>query len=453
MTENRRLPYDYTVSITFEQRLCKHDIRGSIAHAEMLGTQGIITAQEANLIVSGLSEIYEEIEAGILQWDPALEDIHMNIESHLFKKIGDTAGKLHTARSRNDQMATDMRLYCVEAIELTKQKIKALQTSLVNKAEANQAVIIPGYTHLQRAQPVLLSHHLLAYFHMFQRDIERFHDCFKRTNVLPLGSGALAGVPYPIDRELVARKLGFSEISNNSMDAVSDRDFVVEYQASSALCAMHISRLSEELIMWSSKEFGFVRLSENHTTGSSIMPQKRNPDIAELARGKTGRIYGHLIGTLTMLKGLPLTYNRDLQEDKQALFDTVDTLLNTLDIVTDMIEHLTVNVPNTLVDRHDINILATDLADYLVTKGIPFRTAHGIVSKLVRHAELQGQSLEAIPLEDYQKFSELFDEDLYEITIESSINNRDVLGGTNADQVKQSIKQAFSLIEATLEPN
>ena len=313
MTENRRLPYDYTVSITFEQRLCKHDIRGSIAHAEMLGTQGIITAQEANLIVSGLSEIYEEIEAGILQWDPALEDIHMNIESHLFKKIGDTAGKLHTARSRNDQMATDMRLYCVEAIELTKQKIKALQTSLVNKAEANQAVIIPGYTHLQRAQPVLLSHHLLAYFHMFQRDIERFHDCFKRTNVLPLGSGALAGVPYPIDRELVARKLGFSEISNNSMDAVSDRDFVVEYQASSALCAMHISRLSEELIMWSSKEFGFVRLSENHTTGSSIMPQKRNPDIAELARGKTGRIYGHLIGTLTMLKGLPLTYNRDLQ--------------------------------------------------------------------------------------------------------------------------------------------
>lgn len=453
MTENRRLPYDYTVSITFEQRLCKHDIRGSIAHAEMLGTQGIITAQEANLIVSGLSEIYEEIEAGILQWDPALEDIHMNIESHLFKKIGDTAGKLHTARSRNDQMATDMRLYCVEAIELTKQKIKALQTSLVNKAEANQAVIIPGYTHLQRAQPVLLSHHLLAYFHMFQRDLERFHDCFKRTNVLPLGSGALAGVPYPIDRELVARKLGFSEISNNSMDAVSDRDFVVEYQASSALCAMHISRLSEELIMWSSKEFGFVRLSENHTTGSSIMPQKRNPDIAELARGKTGRIYGHLIGTLTMLKGLPLTYNRDLQEDKQALFDTVDTLLNTLDIVTDMIEHLTVNVPNTLVDRHDINILATDLADYLVTKGIPFRTAHGIVSKLVRHAELQGQSLEAIPLEDYQKFSELFDEDLYEITIESSINNRDVLGGTNADQVKQSIKQAFSLIEATLEPN
>ena len=317
MTKNDRVS-SYTVSLSYDRRLYRQDVTGSIAHARMLEKQGIISRQEAELIVEGLVSIRQDIEDDSFEWREDLEDLHMNVEAALFRKIGDTAGKLHTARSRNDQVATDMRLYCKEAIHETLGCIKALQAALVAVAETHKEVMIPGYTHLQRAQPVLLSHHLLAYFHMLQRDRERFHDCLRRTDVLPLGSGALAGVPYPIDREFVARELGFSRVSVNSMDAVADRDFLVDYHAAAAACMMHLSRMAEEMVLWSSQEFGFIRLADRYTTGSSIMPQKRNPDFAELARGKTGRVYGHLMGILTLLKGLPLTYNRDLQEDKEG---------------------------------------------------------------------------------------------------------------------------------------
>ena len=327
----------YTVSIDYDRRLARHDIAGSIAHARMLAKQEIITQEDADLITEGLAEVCREIEAGEFPWDPSLEDLHMNIESRLQALIGAPAGRLHTARSRNDQIAVDMRLYTKEVIDDTLAKLRRVQSALVELAERHREAIMPGYTHLQRAQPVLFAHHMLAYFQMFQRDIQRFLDCRRRADVLPLGSGALAGVSYPADREFLARELGFEEISANSMDAVSDRDFVLEYLAAAAICAMHLSRLAEEIVLWSSREFGFVTLSEEFTTGSSIMPQKRNPDFAELARGKTGRVYGNLLGLLTVLKGLPLTYNRDLQEDKEGFFDTVDTLTSTLEVFNGML--------------------------------------------------------------------------------------------------------------------
>jgi argininosuccinate lyase len=395
----------------------------------------------------GLGAIRQEIEEGSFPWKEELEDLHMNIEARLFDKIGDVAGKLHTARSRNDQVATDMRLYCKEAIGQTQEKIKALQAALLATAEAHRAVVIPGYTHLQRAQPVLFPHHLLAYFHMLQRDRERFQECLRRTDVLPLGSGALAGVPYPIDREFVARELGFRGISQNSMDAVADRDFLVEYHAAAALCMMHLSRLAEELVLWSSQEFDFVRLDDAYTTGSSIMPQKRNPDFAELARGKTGRVYGHLVGILTLLKGLPLTYNRDLQEDKEGFFDTVDTLSSTLDVFAGMVSTLTVNAERTRQAAQDSYILATDLADYLVRKGEPFRSAHGIVSALVREAASQGKGLAELGLEEYRRLSPRFDKDVYAISVDSSISSRDVPGGTSPRRVGEALKEAHRLLE------
>jgi argininosuccinate lyase len=327
---------DYAASIPFDQRLYRQDIEGSIAHARMLARQGIIAASDAAAIIKGLNSIRKEIERGRLRFKVELEDIHMNIEARLFEKIGETAGKLHTARSRNDQMALDLRLFIMEETRKTIGTITALQISLVELAAANRDVIMPGYTHLQQAQPVLLAHHLLAYFEMFQRDKERFQDCLQRTDVLPLGSGALAGVPYPIDRKFLAGQLGFSKVSTNSLDAVSDRDFVVEYQAAAAIAMMHLSRLAEEFILWSSTEFDFIEIGDAFTTGSSIMPQKKNPDVAELARGKTGRVYGHLTGILTIMKSLPLAYNRDMQEDKEGLFDTVDTLQTSLEVFARM---------------------------------------------------------------------------------------------------------------------
>ena len=339
MTDNSQ----YTVSIDYDRRLYRQDIAGSIAHARMLAKQGIITQEDADLITEGLAKVGQEIEAGAFPWDPSLEDLHMNIESRLQQLIGAPAGRLHTARSRNDQIAVDMRLYTKEVIDVTQAKLRRVQSALVELAERYRGVVMPGYTHLQRAQPVLFAHHMLAYFQMFQRDFQRFSDCRRRTDVLPLGSGALAGVSYPSDREFLARELGFKEISANSMDAVSDRDFLLEYLAAAAICAMHLSRLAEEIVLWSSREFSFVTLSEDFTTGSSIMPQKRNPDFAELARGKTGRVYGHLLGLLTVLKGLPLTYNRDLQEDKEGFFDTVDTLTSTLEVFQGMLSGLTLN--------------------------------------------------------------------------------------------------------------
>ncbi|OIP27363.1 MAG: argininosuccinate lyase [Chloroflexi bacterium CG15_BIG_FIL_POST_REV_8_21_14_020_46_15] len=436
-----KLTINYTASIPFDQRLYRQDIKGSIAHASMLAKQGIITESDAKAIIKGLNSIREEIEQGKFPFSTELEDIHMNIEARLFEKIGDVAGKLHTARSRNDQVTLDMRLFLKEEIPKTIDTIKALQSSLVELAEVNKEVIMPGYTHLQQAQPVLLAHHLLAYFEMFQRDKERFSDCLKRTDVLPLGSGALAGVAYPVDRQFLAQELGFSEISNNSIDAVSDRDFVVEFQAAAALTMMHISRLAEEIVLWSSSEFGFIEIGKDFTTGSSIMPQKKNPDVAELARGKTGRIYGNLMSIITTMKGLPLAYNRDMQEDKQGLFDTLDTLHSTLEIFAEMLKTIKVNTRRVREAIKDY-ILATDLADYLVKKGMPFREAYSVVAKLSEYAINKGKNFRELSLKEYDKFSPLFTEDVYNITLESSIAARNVIGGTSPQQVEQALKKA-----------
>ena len=447
MKETNKLVQGYVASIPFDQRLYRQDIEGSIAHARMLAKQGIIAESEAETIIKGLNSIREEIERGKFQFKTELEDIHMNIEANLFEKIGDVAGKLHTARSRNDQIALDLRLFVKEEILKTIDKVKALQTSLVELAEANKAVVMPGYTHLQQAQPVLLAHHLLAYFDMFQRDKERFHDCLGRTDVLPLGSGALAGVPYPLDREFVARELGFSKVSTNSLDAVSDRDFVIEYEAAAAITMMHLSRLAEELILWSSSEFGFIEIGEAFTTGSSIMPQKKNPDVAELARGKTGRVYGNLMGILTTMKSLPLAYNRDMQEDKEGLFDTVDTLHSSLEVFAGMVKGLKINTERISKAMKEDYILATDLADYLVKKGMPFREAHGVVAKLSGYAASKGKNFRELGLKEYNKVSTLFTEDVYNITLESSVAARNIPGGTSPQQVGMALKRAKKLIK------
>jgi argininosuccinate lyase len=365
----------------------------------------------------------------------------------LFEKIGDVAGKLRTARSRNDQIALDLRLFVKEEISKTMDKIKALQAALVELAEANMDVIMPGYTHLQQAQPVLLAHHLLAYFEMLQRDKERFEDCLGRTDVLPLGSGALAGVPYPIDREFVARQLGFSKVSANSLDAVSDRDFVIEYEAAAAITMMHLSRLAEELVLWSSSEFGFIEIGEAFTTGSSIMPQKKNPDVAELGRGKTGRVYGSLMGILTTMKSLPLAYNRDMQEDKEGLFDTVDTLHASLEVFAGMMKTLKVNTGRIAKAMKTDYILATDLADYLVKKGMPFREAHGVVAKLSEYAVSKGKNFRELDLKEYRKFSPRFGKDVYKITVESSVAARKVAGGTSPQQVGKALRRARRMIK------
>ncbi len=438
---------NYVASIPFDRRLYRQDIEGSIAHARMLAKQGIIAKSEAETIIKRLTSIRKEIERGKFQFKTELEDIHMNIEARLFEKIGDVAGKLHTARSRNDQIALDLRLLVKEEISKTIDKIKALQASLVELAKANKDVIMPGYTHLQQAQPILLAHHLLAYFDMFQRDKERFHDCLGRTDVLPLGSGALAGVPYPIDREFVARQLGFSKVSTNSLDAVSDRDFVIEYEAAAAIAMMHLSRLAEELILWSSSEFGFIEIGEAFTTGSSIMPQKKNPDVAELARGKTGRVYGHLMGILTTMKSLPLAYNRDMQEDKEGLFDTVDTLHTSLEVFAGMVKTIKVNTERIAQAMKTDYILATDLADYLVNKGLPFRKAHGVVAKLSEYAMSKGKNFHELGRKEYRKFSPLFGGDVYKITLESSVAARNVAGGTSPQQVGKALKRAKRLIK------
>jgi argininosuccinate lyase len=429
----------YTASLPFDRRLFHYDIAGSIAHASMLAKQGIIAQADARKIVKGLKEIEKEIEQGQFQFKIELEDIHMAIESRLTEKIGQAGARLHTARSRNDQVALDLRLYTKQAIADTLKGLKQLQKALLDLAQAYPGVILPGYTHLQRAQPVLFTHHLLAYFEMFQRDTERFKDCLKRTDVLPLGSGALAGVAYDIDRRYVARKLGFSRISRNSMDAVADRDFVIEFESSASLSMMHISRLAEELVIWSSAEFNFIELDDAYTTGSSIMPQKKNPDVAELARGKVGRVYGHLTALLTTLKGLPLTYNKDLQEDKEGLFDTVDTLTSTLEVVSGMIGTMRVKPPVMSAALDKGYLLATDIADYLVKKGETFREAHAAVGKLVSWAAEREKPFSLISLEEYKSFSNLFEDDVYLITAEKSISARNNLGSTAPDMVKQAL--------------
>jgi len=437
---------EYTASIPFDRRLYRYDIAGSIAHAKMLAKQRIISGREAEVIIEGLVSIREEIEQGKFQFKPELEDIHMNIEARLIEKAGEVGGKLHTARSRNDQVALDLRLFAKEAISNTMKRLREFQQALIGLAEADKGVAIPGYTHLQPAQPVLLAHHLLAYFEMFQRDISRFSDCLKRTDVMALGSGALAGVAYNIDREFLAQELGFSQISQNSIDAVSDRDFVVEYEAAASLSMMHLSRLAEEIILWSSAEFDFIELDEAYATGSSIMPQKKNPDVAELVRGKTGRVYGKLIAMLTTLKALPLSYNRDMQEDKEGFFDTVDTLLSTLEVFTGMVKTLQVKAGKMAQAVQQGYILATDLADYLVKKGEAFRTAHDIVGKLVSYAMEKGKSFGELSLSEYQTFSPLFGEDVFSITVESSIAARDIVGGTAPKQVERALAAAKKAI-------
>ena len=437
---------EYTASIPFDWRLYRHDIGGSVAHARMLAKQGIISQEEAEIITQGLAAIGEEIDQGKFQFKPELEDIHMNIEARLIEKVGEVGGKLHTARSRNDQVALDLRLFAKEAIAETLVKLRDFQQALISLAEANKGVVMPGYTHLQPAQPVLLAHHLLAYFEMLQRDIDRFGDCLKRTDVMPLGSGAIGGVAYSIDRDFLARELGFSRVSQNSIDAVSDRDFVVEYEAAASLCMMHLSRLAEEIILWSSAEFDFIELDEAYATGSSIMPQKKNPDVAELVRGKTGRVYGKLMALLTTMKALPLSYNRDMQEDKEGFFDTVDTLLSTLEVFTGMVKTLRVKAENMGLRVKQGYILATDLADYLVKKGESFRTAHNIVARLVSYAAEKGKSFSEISLAEYKEFSSLFEEDIYSVNAESSIAARDVIGGTAPGQVDRALAAAKKII-------
>jgi len=440
--ELNKLAKDYTVSVPFDKRLYRHDIAGSIAHARMLWKQGIIPEKDAELIIMGLISIREEIERGEFKFKEELEDIHMNIEARLIEKIGDAGAMLHTARSRNDQVALDTRLFTKEAINETIAGLKALQKALLDLAEANKGVSMPGYTHLQRAQPVLLAHHLLAYFEMCQRDIERFQQCLERTDVMPLGSGALAGVPYPVDRSVVAKELGFSKVSANSIDAVSDRDFVIEYHAAASITMMHLSRLAEEIVLWSTAEFGFIEIDDAFATGSSIMPQKKNPDVAELARGKAGRVYGHLVAILTTMKGLSLSYNRDLQEDKEGLFDTVDTVLATLDVFVHMVSSLHVKGERMRSAAGENHSLATDIADYLVKKGVPFRQAHAIVSKLVRHAMENKKTLSELDISEYKKFSPKFEGDVKSITVESSLASRDIPGGTAPEQVKRALAEA-----------
>jgi argininosuccinate lyase len=448
----------YTSSVFFDKRLWQSDIQGSLAHAEMLSAQKIISAQDLAEIQRGMAQITDEITKGQFDWKLDLEDVHLNIEARLTQIVGDAGKRLHTGRSRNDQVATDVRLWLVSEIDLISALLNDLQKSLIEVAERNVEVILPGFTHLQVAQPVSFAHHLLAYVEMFARDAERMTDVRRRTNRLPLGSAALAGTTYPLDRERVARSLGMVDeqgqacVCQNSLDGVSDRDFAIEFTAAASLCMVHISRLSEELILWMSQNFGFVKIADRFTTGSSIMPQKKNPDVPELARGKTGRVVGHLMGLITLMKGQPLAYNKDNQEDKEPLFDTVDTLKDTLRIFSEMIGGqlnsetgqkeggISVNAAAMQAATKKGYATATDLADYLVKKGLPFRDAHEVVAHAVKTAQTQNLDLSELPLSTLQQFNASIQADVFEcLSLEGSLNARNTLGGTAPDQVRQQI--------------
>ena len=437
----------YTSSIEIDARMVAEDIAASIAHARMLGKQRIIPKKDADAIVRGLTEILRDHERGALKLRHDLEDVHMNVEVMLAEKIGPAAGRLHTARSRNDQVATDFRLYARSACARAVEALLTIESALLDLAEANKTAVMPGYTHLQRAQPVLFAHHLLAYVQMFERDCIRFRCAALMADESPLGSGALAGSPYPLDRAAVAAELGFSDITANSIDAVSDRDFAVDYLAAAALCMVHVSRLAEELVLWSSAEFAFIRLPDAFATGSSIMPQKKNPDVAELARGRSGRAIGALVAMLTALKGLPLAYNRDLQEDKPLFFETEDTLLSTLRVLAEMLPAIHVDAPRTRKAAAANYSLATDYADYLARKGLPFREAHEAVGKLVRYAEGKGVELSRLSLEELRRFSPLFAADATKINLASSLRSRDVPGGTAPRRVAAALRKARKDIE------
>ncbi len=445
--QTHQLVDEYTASIAFDQELALVDLAGSQAHVKMLTAKGIVTAEEGQTLLEGLWELERRAKAGELTFDVAHEDIHMNLEHQLTQLVGPVGGKLHTARSRNDQVALDMHLYTREAVDQVMTKIRSVQQVLVNLAETHRNTVLPGYTHLQRAQPVSLAHHWLAYAWMLQRDWQRFRDSRSRVNLCPLGAGALAGTSFPIDRQQVAAELGFDGVYANSMDAVSDRDFVVEFLANASLLIMHISRLSEELVLWSSEEYKFIELDDAFSTGSSIMPQKKNPDVAELLRGKTGRVYGHLMGILTVLKGLPMTYNKDMQEDKEGLFDTVKTLLGALDLLAPMMESITVHASTMEKAVQKDFACAVDLADYLVRKGMPFREAHGVVGRIVFHCIEQGVYMPDVLLQQYQEFSSLFAEDLYDvIQPRAAVKNRSSQGSTGSaamEEQLQAIKAAL----------
>ncbi|MBR2569390.1 MAG: argininosuccinate lyase [Paenibacillus sp.] len=440
----------YTASISFDKALAEEDIQGSLAHVTMLGKCGILPSRDVDQIKQGLLQVLELIRTGEMEYSVSDEDIHMNIEKKLIELVGPVGGKLHTGRSRNDQVATDMHLYLRKHVISFVDLLGKLQEALIEQAKANKDTIVPGYTHLQRAQPILFAHHLMAYVSMFERDIERLKDSYKRINTLPLGAGALAGTTFPIDRHFVAEHLGFERVYENSLDAVSDRDFIVEFLSNASMMMMHLSRLCEELVLWSSTEFQFVELDDAFCTGSSIMPQKKNPDVAELVRGKTGRVYGNLVGMLTVLKSLPLAYNKDMQEDKEGMLDTVATLDGALRLFAPMISTMKVNKERMRqAVRQDFSN-ATDIADFLVNKGLPFRQAHEVIGKTVLYCIQRGVYLLDLTLDEFKQFSPLFDESIYDVLQpEQVVNARNVYGGTAAPQVEGAIQRAAGALSDT----
>ena len=439
---------DFNSSISFDSRMYKQDITGSIAHARMLGKTGIIEESESEKIVEGLKGILHDIESGNLEFDSKAEDIHMFVEQVLTQRIGDAGKRLHTSRSRNDQVALDLRMYLLENIKNVKSKLIYLMNTVIEKAKQNTDTVMSGYTHLQRAQPITLAHELLAYAQMFKRDIMRLDDCYERTDVMPLGSCALAGTTYPIDREFVKEQLGFAEITQNSIDGVSDRDFVLEFAFDLSLIMMHLSRFSEEIILWCSSEFGYMELDDAFATGSSIMPQKKNPDIAELVRGKTGRVYGSLTTLLTVMKGIPLAYNKDMQEDKEAIFDALDNTLLCLEIFAEMLSTASFNKDKMRAGAGFGFINATDCADYLVKKGLPFRSAYKIVGELVAVCIEKGYSFETLPLDEYKAVSEVFENDVYKaVDLDVCVNGRNVPGGPAKEAVEKQIANLEKFIK------
>ncbi len=437
----------FTASVDFDKRLYKHDIQGSIAHATMLARVGVLSEAERDSIIDGLRAIQGEIEAGQFDWRVDLEDVHMNIEARLTERIGITGKKLHTGRSRNDQVATDIRLWLREEIDIIVAELERLQRGLLDQAEQHADVIMPGFTHLQTAQPVTFGHHLLAWFEMLCRDRERLLDCRKRVNRMPLGSAALAGTTYPIDRQLTCELLGFEAVSGNSLDGVSDRDFAIEFCAAASLAMMHLTRFSEELVLWTSAQFNFIELPDRFCTGSSIMPQKKNPDVPELVRGKSGRVYGHLMGLLTLMKSQPLAYNKDNQEDKEPLFDAADTLRDSLRAFADTIPAIQPRVEVMREAARRGFSTATDLADYLVRKGLPFRDCHEIVGHAVKYGVDSGKDLAEMSLEELRRFSDQIEQDVFEVlTLEGSVNARDHIGGTAPAQVRAAVQRGRELL-------
>ncbi|MDI3533654.1 MAG: argininosuccinate lyase [Thermosediminibacterales bacterium] len=448
-----KLVENFTPSISFDKRLYRQDIEGSVAHAKMLAKTGIITEEEAELIIKGLDEIQEEIKTGKFEFKHELEDIHMNIEKRLIEKIGPVGGKLHTARSRNDQVTLDVHLYLKEEIDSVLELIVDLQKAIISLAEKNVETIMPGYTHLQRAQPISFAHHIMAYYYMLERDYGRLVDCYKRTDMMPLGAGALAGTSLPIDRKMTARLLGFSSIYENSIDAVSDRDFIMEFLSAAAILMTHLSRLGEELVLWSSAEFNFIEIDDGFATGSSIMPQKKNPDVAELVRGKSGRVFGNLMALLAVMKSLPLAYHSDMQEDKERLFDTVDTVKACLAVLSPMLITLKVNSENMRQAAEKGFTNATDVADYLVKKGVPFRKAHEIVGKMVLECIEKNKSLSELTIEEFKSLSPLIEEDIYnEISIKKCVESRNSCGGTSFENVRKNISRAKENIISKQKP-